>query len=89
MADWTCNPFTGLLKAFTEVPLHTGDPDVAIAAAEIPPWRDSDTPIYSSGAGWTQAEANAACRGEGIERWITAPLPDDGSLLASRANWPR
>jgi ribosomal protein S12 methylthiotransferase accessory factor len=88
MADWTCNPFTGLLKAFTEVPLHTGDPDVAIAAAEIPPWRDSDTPIYSSGAGWTQAEANAACRGEGIERWITAPLPDDGSLLASRANWP-
>ncbi|MFN7802733.1 MAG: YcaO-like family protein [Planctomycetaceae bacterium] len=88
MADWTSNRFTGLLKAFTEVPLRPGDPDVAIAAAEIAGWQADAPPFYCSGAGWTQAEANAACRGEGIERWLTSPQGHDGSLIASRARWP-
>jgi len=87
MADWIHNRFTGLLKNFTEIPLLPGDPDVAIAAAEIPAWRSAETPFYCSGAGWTQAEANAACCGEGIERWLLPPLSQDGSQVASRARW--
>jgi ribosomal protein S12 methylthiotransferase accessory factor len=88
MADWIHNRFTGLLKNFTEIPLLPGDPEVAIAAGEIPAWHSNRSPIYCSGAGWTQAEANAACCGEGIERWLTPPLSQDGSLITSRAQWP-
>ena len=87
MQTWAESRFTGLFTLFVRVPLRHYDPRVAISAGEIPSWSAGEPELGCSGAGWTQDEADAACLGEGIERILARPLPNDVTLRCSYSNW--
>jgi len=59
-----------------------------MVAGEMPPWLDGDPELGSGGAGWTLEEAERACLGEAVERWLARALPGDGSVEAAWAAWP-
>lgn len=89
MAEWLESRFTGMFSSLVRIRPRAHDPEVAITAGEIPGWFPEEPPIGCSGAGWTQSQADAACRGEGIERWFARPLPTEPATEATYAGWSR
>lgn len=84
---WITSSFTGLVRKPNAVPRRPHDPDVHGCSAELP--RSArDGALAVGGAGWTAEAAQAACFGEAIERWQTAPLPQDHAIEAPYESWP-
>lgn len=78
--------YTGLFRMLGETPPRAHDPDIHVWAG-IPanrPWPAQDS---VGGAGWSAADAEAACIGEAVERWLTHPLPSDGLIRAAFDRW--
>ena len=78
--------YTGLFRMLGETPPRAHDPAIDVWAG-IPanrPWPAQDS---VGGAGWSAADAKAACVGEAVERWQTHPLPSDGLVRAAFDSW--
>lgn len=88
MHAWAKSRYTGLFTHWVRAPRRPHDPDVFISAGELPAWTQGEPAFGCSGAGWTPEAADLACLGEGIERLLARPLPDDGAVLAAWDNWP-
>lgn len=88
-SEWYASPYTGLFSECGPVPRFAHDPDVPIWSGVAPlPDHDAEPPA-SGGAGWDEANAEAAAVGEAIERWQSWPLPCDQVVTASVRDWPR
>ncbi len=85
---WYASRYTGLFTRFGALPSRPHDPSVAIHAATLPPVGSRHEELAIGGAGWTAADAEAACVGEAIERWQPYPLPNDQAIEASYDAWP-
>jgi ribosomal protein S12 methylthiotransferase accessory factor len=86
--SWYASLYTGLFERFDWVPLRAHDPAVPIWSGTAPLPGPGTEPLVTGGAGWDEAEAEAAAVGEAIERWQAWPLPCDQVLEASFAAWP-
>lgn len=85
---WLTSRFTGLFTAFDRVPLRAHDPRIALYAATLGARGPQREPLVVGGAGWTDAEARAACLGEAVERFECFPYPGDRALESSFLEWP-
>jgi ribosomal protein S12 methylthiotransferase accessory factor len=86
MPELNDSRYTGLFRSIGATACRPHDPHVAVWAATAAnrPWPAEDA---AGGAGWTDAEARAACMGEVIERWQTHALPRDRLVRSSYAQW--
>jgi ribosomal protein S12 methylthiotransferase accessory factor len=85
---WYASPYTGLFQELGPLPRQAHDPEVPIWSGVAPLPDPGAEPPASGGAGWTEAEAEAAGIGEAIERWQSWPLPCDRTIEASSRDWP-
>jgi ribosomal protein S12 methylthiotransferase accessory factor len=85
---WYASPYTGLFVESGPVPREAHDPDVSIWSGVAPLPDAGAEPPAGGGAGWDDAEAEAAGVGEAIERWQSWPLPCDRTIEASFRDWP-
>lgn len=81
------SPFTGVFSHFDALRLQAHDPDVAMWAGTIVPHGARHVPVAVGGAGWTVADARAACLGEAVERYQPYPLPQDRYTTARFSTW--
>jgi len=85
---WYDSRYTGLFAGMNRVALRPHDPDVVIWAGTVPSSLSRPQEVHTGGAGWDSDRAELACAGEAIERAFAYPLPDDGVVEASVADWP-
>jgi ribosomal protein S12 methylthiotransferase accessory factor len=88
MTAWASDLYTGLFTRFGPQRSRAYDPDLALYSGTAPLWDRPWESVMGSGAGWTPAEAEAACIGEAVERLQAGPQPDDQHLEASFRDWP-
>jgi len=88
MTAWYESRFTGLFTQLVRVPLRPHDPALPMTGGEMPPLHPGEAGLGCGGAGWTQEEADLACLGEAIERFLARALPRDASVQTAWASWP-
>lgn len=79
--------FTGLFRSSSVVPSRAHDPHVFVWSASVANRAFDDRSGSVGGAGWDLQSARRAAVGEGVERWQTHRLPQDGVRSASYGTW--
>lgn len=87
--DLLTNPYSGLLVDAGEVPRESYDPAVSIYSGRLASGLGPASRRPVGGIGWTRSEAEAACRGEAVERWRAGAEPNDSVVESSFERWPR
>ncbi|HEX7896833.1 MAG TPA: YcaO-like family protein [Planctomycetota bacterium] len=71
------NAFMGIFTTSGRSPREAADPDVVLWAASLMPRGPRPSALPVGGAGWTEEAAREAALGEGVERFMPYPLPQD------------
>lgn len=87
LSGWWSSPYTGLFRAWGPLPAWPHDPDVVIWSGLLPRWSADGADLSVGGIGLTEDEAAWAALGEAIERWQVRPMPADGRVFSSFADW--
>jgi hypothetical protein len=83
MPKWYESRYTGLVCEFQLIPLSAHSPDLPMCGGSVGPWGPRDQELPIGGGGWSEADAQAACLGEAIERCQSYPLPVDASVRSN------
>lgn len=87
-ADLLTNSYSGLLVDAGEVPREAFDPHVPMWSGQAASGFGLASRRPVGGIAWTRADAEAACRGEAVERWRAGAEPGDRAVESSFARWP-
>jgi thiazole/oxazole-forming peptide maturase SagD family component len=88
LSGWWDSPYTGLFRGWRPLPAWPHDPAVSVWSGLLPRWGLDGSDLSVGGVGLDETEAATAALGEAIERWMCRPLPGDGRVLATYADWP-
>ena len=86
--SWAESAYTGLFSSVGALPQRAADPEVPMAAGNVPAWGARSAALQVGGAGWSLEDARGACLGEAIERCQAQPLPGDRLIESSARDWP-